>query len=64
MQAQPAEMMTKLAALTKNVLLAHGKAVRVLRSRAKQNPQIGMALNAASICRNRNRLRMWKPRGR
>ena len=47
MQAQPAEMMTKLAALTKNVLLAHGKAVRVLRSRAKQSPQIGMALNGS-----------------
>lgn len=47
MQAPPAEMMTKLAALTKNVLLAHGKAVRVLRSRAKQNPQIGMALNGS-----------------
>ena len=40
-------MMTKLAALTKNVLLAHGKAVRVLRSRAKLAPKIGMALNGS-----------------
>lgn len=28
MQEQPAVMMNKLATLTKNVLLAHGKAVR------------------------------------
>lgn len=47
MQEQPAVMMNKLAALTKNVLLAHGKAVRVLRSRAKLAPKIGMALNGS-----------------
>ncbi len=47
MQEQPAVMMNKLAVLTKNVLLAHGKAVRVLRSRAKLAPKIGMALNGS-----------------
>ena len=47
MQEQPAVMMNKLAAMTKNVLLAHGKAVRVLRSRAKLAPKIGMALNGS-----------------
>ena len=39
MQEQPAVMMNKLAALTKNVLLAHGKAVRVLRSPRQAGPE-------------------------
>ena len=37
MQEQPAVMMNKLAALTKNVLLAHGKAVRVPRQAGPEN---------------------------
>lgn len=35
-----------LAGLTRNVLVAHGKAVQALRAHAKQPLQIGMALNA------------------
>jgi beta-glucosidase len=39
------EMYGDVINLSKNVLLAHGKAVRVIRTNAKAKPQIGMALN-------------------
>lgn len=39
------EMMNDLILLTKNALMAHGKAVKIIRSSAKLPPQIGMALN-------------------
>lgn len=39
------EMFAALTALTRNCLLAHGKAVQVIRARAKTKPMIGMALN-------------------
>ncbi|MBR0161257.1 MAG: beta-glucosidase [Oscillospiraceae bacterium] len=35
-----------VAAVTKNILLAHGKAVKVIRDRAKKPPRIGIALAA------------------
>lgn len=41
------EMFANLAVLTRNCLLAHGKAVQVIRARAKTPPKIGMALNGA-----------------
>ena len=39
-----------LARISKNVLLCHGKAVQIIRSRSKQaDPQIGFALNARNF---------------
>ena len=39
-----------LARISKNVLLSHGEAVRIIRSRSKQSdPQIGFALNARNF---------------
>lgn len=35
--------------LAKNTLLAHGKAVKVIRENAKRVPKIGLALNGKTI---------------
>lgn len=43
----------KFAALTRNTLLAHGKAVRVIREKGKKPPKIGAALNG----------NLYEPRG-
>lgn len=43
----PEEMAQKIALLSKNVLLSHGKAVQAIRRCAKKAPKIGMALNAS-----------------
>ena len=40
------QMMQTIPALVKNVLLSHGKAVRVIREHAKLPPKIGLALAA------------------
>ncbi len=39
------QMMKQLGTLSRNVLLAHGKAVMAIRANAIKKPQIGMALN-------------------
>lgn len=39
----------RICRLTKNVLLAHGKAVRVIRECAKTVPQIGIAMNGQLV---------------
>lgn len=41
----PEKMVERIAILSKNVLLSHGKAVQVIRSCAKSAPKVGMALN-------------------
>lgn len=45
----PASIPSKTAALSKNVLLAHGKAVQIIRKYAKSTPKIGIALNGTLI---------------
>lgn len=40
------QMMKTIPELVKNVLLAHGKTVRVIRERARRSPKIGLALAA------------------
>ena len=47
-------MMETLPALTRNTLLAHGKAARVIRAHAKLAPKIGLALNASVYTPNEN----------
>ena len=43
------KLMPTATALTRNALLAHGKAVKVIRENAKLTPRIGMALNGNII---------------
>lgn len=45
----PENMLEKVSALSKNVFLAHGKAVSVIRAHAKKSPKIGIALNGFVI---------------
>ncbi len=47
-------MVGKLGVLTRNALLAHGKAVQVIRTCAKKAPQIGVALNGALFAPKEN----------
>lgn len=49
MMDDPQSMPQKTAVLTRNVLLAHGRMVQVIRQRAKQPPIVGMAFNGTMI---------------
>jgi len=42
---KPEDLKKELPNLVKNVLMAHGKAVRAIRENAKGKPQVGMAIN-------------------